>query len=226
MAAPYAARPGRFTGETPQILGPLGRPAGEQIDRIVELGGDMAANRHPRPFAHAEMRIVRQRSDQMQAVGERNVLDRSHHEARPAAHRVGGMIAQCIENRHAAMIEHEMRSQCHPACHTLRSGTAHRLDSLLTDRGNGAGQQRCEIYGQTFGQRRGLDRAGVQLRTARRIDVHDAVPFASSGHCASPAAMTGLSFVAVARLPRTRRSSAPTPSRSDGSTPANSEAIH
>ena len=150
------------------------------------------------------MTIVRKWSDQTQAIGERAFLDFSDHEASPATHRIGRVAAQFIQKVYPAMIEQKTRSLRHPTRYAFPGGTVHRCDAFLADRGDSVAKQRCKIDGQTFGQRRSLDRAGIEQGKAGRVDIHDAATRASGIHRRSPSARNGASLVAMSMLRRTR----------------------
>ena len=122
----------------------------------------MRAHAHPRPFAHAEMRVVGQRANGIQPRLQIQRGLRADHEAGPATHGIGSVaLALCNPIRAQFVQQH-----CTDAGHALEDAQrASDIDGLQR-RGRQAGKHGSHQHGlierHTFGQRGALHLAARQ----------------------------------------------------------------
>ncbi|AVM75240.1 hypothetical protein MSR1_27700 [Magnetospirillum gryphiswaldense MSR-1] len=162
MGAPDAARSGRFAGEAAQIGAGFRRPRAQQVEGGQRLGHHMRAQGQPGPFPHAEMPIVGQRTDQLQPLGQGQIVEGSDGIGGPAAHgigRVGGQIPPYGQDQPSGHI------------HALGDAVAgHGAQRLGAHPWRDIFQQHRQIHGQRFRQGPGLFPPCVQRRQQVRPD--------------------------------------------------------
>ena len=97
MRAPHAARADCLGRKAPNTIGWLSSSLCHNRDSGFEFSGKMRPHRHPCPFAHTEMPIVRIRPYRRKSVGYERVREVADQKAGLAAHSVLRMLAKPVQ---------------------------------------------------------------------------------------------------------------------------------